>query len=59
MKQLSWPYYGGLLVASGLSIYQQKLIFHREKSLCFKAFLNNNWFGIAVFAGLVMDYLLR
>ncbi|MGR8998517.1 MAG: 4-hydroxybenzoate octaprenyltransferase, partial [Gammaproteobacteria bacterium] len=34
-------------------------IFNREKTLCFKAFLNNNWFGMAVFAGLVMDYLLR
>jgi 4-hydroxybenzoate polyprenyltransferase len=59
MKQLSWPYYLGVLVAASLSVYQQKLIFHREKALCFKAFLNNNWFGMAVFAGLVMDYLLR
>ena len=59
MKQLGWPYYAGLLVASGLSVYQQKLIFHREKAQCFKAFLNNNWFGVAVFAGLVMDYWLR
>lgn len=59
MKQLSWPYYGGVLVAASLSVYQQKLIFHREKSLCFKAFLNNNWFGMAVFVGLVMDYLIR
>jgi 4-hydroxybenzoate polyprenyltransferase len=58
MKQLSWPYYAGILVASGFSVYQQKLIFHREKALCFKAFLNNNWFGMAVFAGLVMDYLI-
>ncbi|MDD5320950.1 MAG: 4-hydroxybenzoate octaprenyltransferase [Methylococcales bacterium] len=59
MKQLSWPYYLGVLVAASLSVYQQKLIFHREKSLCFKAFLNNNWFGMAVFVGLVMDYLIR
>ena len=59
MKQLNWPYYGGVLVASGFSVYQQKLIFHREKTQCFKAFLNNNWFGMAVFAGLVMNYLLR
>jgi 4-hydroxybenzoate polyprenyltransferase len=59
MEQLGWPYYGGVLVASGFSVYQQKLIFHREKTKCFKAFLNNNWFGMAVFAGLVMNYLLR
>jgi 4-hydroxybenzoate polyprenyltransferase len=58
MQQLNWPYYGGVLVAAGFSVYQQKLIFHREKVLCFKAFLNNNWFGMAVFVGLVMDYWL-
>ncbi len=57
MAQLGWLYYGGVLVAAGLSVYQQKLIVHREKSQCFKAFLNNNWFGLAVFAGLVLDYL--
>ncbi len=59
MAQTSWPYYVGLLIAAGLSVYQQKLIFHREKSLCFKAFLNNNWFGLTVFLGLAMDYWLR
>ena len=59
MKQLGWPYYLGLTVAAGLSIYQQRLIFHRDKQQCFKAFLNNNWFGLAVFAGLILDYGLR
>ena len=50
-------YYTGIIVAFGLSIYQQKLIFHREKSLCFKAFLNNNYFGMAIFCGLFFNYL--
>ena len=59
IQHLSWPYYGGLLVAAGLFAYQQKLIFHRDKTLCFKAFLNNNWFGMTVFAGLAMAYWLR
>ena len=58
MQQLSWPYYVGVLVAAGFSVYQQKLIFHREKVLCFKAFLNNNWFGMAVFVGLAVAYWL-
>ena len=58
MQQLSWPYYVGVLVAAGFSVYQQKLIFHREKVLCFKAFLNNNWFGMAVFVGLAIAYWL-
>jgi len=58
MSQLHGPFYLGLLVAAGLSAYQQKLIFHRDKALCFKAFLNSNWFGLAVFAGLGFDYAL-
>ena len=50
-------YYTGVAVAFGLSIYQQTLIFHREKTLCFKAFLNSNYFGLAIFCGLFFDYL--
>lgn len=56
MQQLTLPYYVGLLVAGGLSVYQQKLIFHRDTAQCFKAFLNSNWFGIAVFVGLAVSY---
>ncbi|HIF54031.1 MAG: 4-hydroxybenzoate octaprenyltransferase [Methylococcales bacterium] len=58
LQQLGLFYYAGVTVASALSVYQQKLIFHREKALCFKAFLNSNYFGMAVFVGLVLDYLL-
>jgi len=50
-------YHIGLMVAAGLSVYQQKLIFQRDKTLCFSAFLNNHWFGMAVFLGLFLDYL--
>jgi len=49
-------YYFGLLVAAALAVYQQYLIREREPGACFRAFLNNNWFGMAVFAGLVMSY---
>lgn len=56
-RQLAWPYYAGLLAAAGFAVYQQKLIFHFDKPNCFKAFLNNNWFGLAVFTGLVLAYL--
>ncbi len=57
MQGLGLPYYSGLFVATVLCVYQQKLIFHREKPLCFKAFLNSNWFGLVVFLGLFVDYL--
>lgn len=52
-------YYMGVMCAAGLSVYQQHLIFHRDKALCFKAFLNNNWFGLAIFMGLLVDYSWR
>ncbi len=52
-------YFAGLTVASGLVIYQLYLIRRRDGAGCFKAFLNNNWFGAAVFAGVALDYALR
>ena len=55
---LGWPYYTGLAVATGFSIYQQYLIRNREPGACFAAFLNNNWFGAAVFAGIVANYII-
>ncbi|BBL75774.1 4-hydroxybenzoate octaprenyltransferase [Methylomagnum ishizawai] len=56
---LGGAYYAGLAVAAGLAGYQQGLIRERGKPECFRAFLNNNWFGLAVFAGLALDYALR
>lgn len=47
---------GGLAVASGLALHQQVLIRERTPASCFKAFLNNNYFGMAIFVGLVLDY---
>jgi len=52
-------YYTGLAVAGLLAGYQQWLMRDRSRDGCFQAFLNNNWFGMAVFAGLVMNYLFK
>lgn len=49
-------YYLGLAVAASLSIYQQKLIFYCRQDDCFKAFLNNNWLGMAIFGGLLANF---
>ena len=57
IQQLGSFYYAGVAVAFGLSVYQQKLIFNRDKALCFKAFINSNYFGLAIFSGLALDYL--
>ncbi len=46
----------GLAVAAGLAGYQQVLIRDREPAACFRAFLNNNTLGLALFLGLWVDY---
>jgi len=46
----------GLAVGGMFFLYQQVLIRRREPELCFRAFLNNNYFGMAVFVGLALDY---
>jgi 4-hydroxybenzoate polyprenyltransferase len=50
-------YYAGLIVASGLMIYQQWLIRSRDKAGCFSGFINSHWVGVAVLIGLVLAYL--
>ena len=50
-------YYIALLAGAGLFSYQQYLIKDRDRQLCFKAFLNNNWFGAVIFFGLFLHYL--
>ena len=52
-------YWLGLGVAATLALREQWLIRDREPSACFQAFLNNNYFGMAVFAGIALDYLFR
>jgi 4-hydroxybenzoate polyprenyltransferase len=57
--ELGWIYYLGVSAAAALAAYQQYLIRFREREACFRAFLNNNWFGAAIFAGILLDYILR
>lgn len=48
-------FYWGLLLAAVLFIHQQKLIAGRQREKCFQAFLNNNYVGMIVFAGIVLS----
>ena len=59
MAHLGHWYWVGLAVAAALAAHQQVLIRHRQPAECFRAFLNNNLLGLAVFAGLALDYLFR
>lgn len=49
-------FYWALLVAGGLFVYQQHLMRHRDRDLCFQAFLNNNYVGMAVTIGLFITF---
>ncbi|MCG9754343.1 4-hydroxybenzoate octaprenyltransferase [Shewanella insulae] len=48
----------GILTFIGFGLYQQKLIFDRERAPCLQAFLNNNWAGMTLFVALGADYLI-
>jgi len=55
---LSYAYYVGLGLATGVALYHYCLIRARLREKCFQAFLGNNWFGFFVFAGLLAHYLI-
>lgn len=48
-------YYLGVVAMATLFVYHQYLARERNREGCFKAFLNNNWAGFAVFLGLALD----
>jgi len=56
LARLGLGYYAGLAVALVMAVYQQRLMRQRDRDGCFRAFLNNNWLGAAVFAGLLWHY---
>jgi len=55
LMQLNAFFYWSLLGAAALFLYQQKLIVRRERDACFQGFLNNNYVGLVVFIGVVLN----
>ena len=55
---LAWPWFAGLLVATGLFTWQLYISRDREPDACFRAFLSNNWVGLSIFLGLLASLLL-
>ncbi|MCD8505186.1 MAG: 4-hydroxybenzoate octaprenyltransferase [Burkholderiaceae bacterium] len=51
-------YLGGLFVAAGIAVTHLRWIRRRDRVACFRAFRHNNWFGAAVFAGIVLQYIV-
>lgn len=54
--KLSWPFYLALVISIGLFLYQHKLIRDRDRSLCFKAFLHNQYVGLVFALGIITHY---
>jgi 4-hydroxybenzoate polyprenyltransferase len=52
-------FFVGLVVAAGFGMRQWQMTRSREPAACFAAFLDNNRFGFAIFAGLALDHALR
>jgi len=52
------PFYLGVLVAVALFVYQQRLIYERDRQACFTAFLNNNYVGMAIAIGIAGHYFI-
>jgi 4-hydroxybenzoate polyprenyltransferase len=52
-------YNAGLIAGACCFLWQQWLIRNRDPAGCLKAFQNNNYFGFAVFAGVVLEYSSR
>jgi 4-hydroxybenzoate polyprenyltransferase len=50
-------YFAGIAVAALIAGSHHRLIRSRSREGCFKAFIQNNWIGAAVFAGIVADRL--
>ena len=50
-------YESGIVAAALLFLYQQWLIRKREPAGCLKAFLNNQYVGLVIFVGILLQYL--
>jgi 4-hydroxybenzoate polyprenyltransferase len=46
----------GWIVAAGFATYHLRLIRQRQREACFRAFLHNQWLGLAIFAGTVAGF---
>jgi 4-hydroxybenzoate polyprenyltransferase len=57
LADLGGWYWLGVGMAALLFLYQQWLIRERDPDACFKGFLNNNYVGMVLFAGIFLDYM--
>jgi 4-hydroxybenzoate polyprenyltransferase len=53
------PYYWALAAGAALFAWQQRLARGRDAEGCMRAFHNNNYFGIVILAGVIIEYSSR
>ncbi|MCK6389776.1 MAG: 4-hydroxybenzoate octaprenyltransferase [Azonexus sp.] len=58
-RTLAWPFWAGLGIAAGIMLLHYRWIKGRERMACFRAFLHNNYVGMAIFLGLAFATMLR
>jgi len=57
MVHMGGWFHAGLWSGAAFFAYQLWLIRARDRDACFRAFLNNNYFGMAVFIGMALEYV--
>ena len=55
---LTWPWFAAVLISALLFGQQLLTVRQRDVAACFRAFLNNNWVGTAIFLGLLGHFAL-
>jgi len=55
---LGYFFYFSIIFSGFIMIYHQFLINNREKDKCFKAFLNNHYLGMVIFAGIAFSVIM-
>jgi 4-hydroxybenzoate polyprenyltransferase len=57
--EFGYWYNAGLAGAAVFFAWQQWLIRNRQPEACFAAFLNNQYVGLSVFVGILLEYTFR
>ena len=56
---LHWPYFVAIAITAGLFAWQLWIMRGRDRDACFTAFRNNNWVGMALWAGIAVSLAMK
>jgi 4-hydroxybenzoate polyprenyltransferase len=56
---LGWPYFVSVAAGAAIALWHYTLIRGRTREGCFRAFRLNHWLGFTLFAGVVIEAMLR